>query len=209
MTILVVPGICRFAVHGTILDRPWVNVLDMHIDSEILEDRNENIEDQAKILLNEYYDEIRPEMSVSWTVEKVTFVDLDQADGITGERSTGDSPRVFPAAGTQSASETVPGSVCALVSKRTTSARGKRSGRMFLPASVEGAIVGQNLTSSKVTTLQAAMNAFLTAINQEPGQYSSELVVVHITGGVPSGTDAVTALEVNQRLATQRRRLRA
>jgi hypothetical protein len=89
-----------------------------------------------------------------------------------------------------------------LVRKATALAGRKHRGRMYLPGVTEPSIdsVGQ-LTSSKVTELQGALNSFVS----EAGVANFTLAILHNDTTAPT---VVTALTIQPRVATQRRRLR-
>jgi hypothetical protein len=211
MPVLVVGGICRFTLHGT-NGRPWANILDFHIDSDVGASRDEAIEDQAEIINQEWpsaWDDFWAS-TVSYT--GISWVDLDTAEGSTGSTTETSGALVLPKAGVASG-EADPPNVSYLVHKRVGSGRGRRSGRIYVPGAPEGMTNLQNISASPLTSMNTMVNTLLGALNQESaplsiGSYNSFLSVVHQPlGGEPS-FDHVDDLEVDQLLATQRRRLR-
>lgn len=210
---LVVGGIARYALNGTYQGRPWVNIVDMHIDVQqpIIGDREAAIYDTAGEILNAWVDDLAEGYVSDATLDSVTWVDLDSATGSTGERVSTDK-YTLPQAGTSSG-EPLASNAAVLVTKQTQSARGSRNGRMYLTGVSEAATDGSELTALGLTNRQANLDDFLDTINSEPllATYSRSMAVVHTTGPNPqTGTRSqVEALVVNQRLATQRRRLRA
>ena len=209
---IVAPGICRFATHGRIFDRPWVAILDMHIESGGIGGREDNIIDQAKVLNNEWIDHFRPLLTSSWFVDGTRWVDLDTLNGSTGDSTQVDAPRVLPSAGGGVANGMSP-NVALLIKKISGGGRATRSGRMYLCGITETQVEGNNIPGANLTPFVNACSAFLSAINQSGatsfGGYDSHLVVVHTVGGSFVDHDSVTQLLPQSRPATQRRRLRA
>lgn len=210
MAVLIAPGICRFTLHGTIHDRPWANVIDMHIETGIAGSRADSIADQAQVLLNEWIDHIRPLLTPQAILTEVTWVDLNAADGTVGNRSDASSPRVMPSAGSNPG-DAMPGNVAILVTKRTNGGRGARNGRMFLPGVDESDAVGSNFSGGNASAAGAALGNFLSGVNQSDSpvfDYSSHMAVVQTSAGAFVAHHNVVGLAVQTRLATQRRRLR-
>lgn len=212
MAPIVVPGVCRFSVHGVIADRPWVNILDIHINSSLLTNRDTAILDQAGIINQRWVERFAVFMASTWKLEGTRWVDLDTLDGSTGETVETSGTAVLPQAGTGTG-DPLPACVSTLITKVAGGGRGTRPGRLYQAGHVEPNAVGNALTAGGLTGLQAAWNTFLTNINQSAaplsvGSYDSELVVVRNRIGVPSSFDKVNSLSVQGRFATQRRRLR-
>jgi hypothetical protein len=208
---IIAPGVCEFTLIGTWIDRPWNTVLDIDINSDIAGDRDVNIEDQAQVLLNEWIDHVRPVCGANCVLTEVRWVDLDTASGVTGSRSDPTAPRVMPSAGTLTG-DSLSGAACCLVKKNTASARGVRSGRIYMPGLVESQTNGNLIGSGSLAALVTAWDDFLAGVNQDHDgafDYDSRLQVVHTTGGVFDSMSEVTSLSPQARLATQRRRLRA
>jgi len=200
------------------------NIIDMFIDttgSSTL--RNDAIFAQAGVLVNQWKVDVLPKLSVLYTFERVSWVDLDEDDGSTGQRTTstgitlplpgGDSLTPFPA------------NVAVLVKKITDGGRGRRKGRMYIVAATEPetSSTAPNIQDpTVVTALQTSMNSFLGNVNQDAGTfgYGSRMCVTHILTrepptkpGVPGAPltgdhKNVNSLQVDNLLATQRRRLR-
>jgi hypothetical protein len=224
-TKFVVPRVCRFTVNGHFMDRKVANVIDMTIDTTgVITNRADAISDQCGVLLNQWHTDILPSLSILYFADSVSWLDLNSEDGSVGSRTTSGG-HTWPAAGGDSLSP-MPGNVSALVHKSTTSARGARQGRMYLPGVTEPetqSTTPNTLDPTVVTALNTKLSAFLGNINQSsPGDgYSSDMVVVHILtraplepGQKPPGSPAtgnsskVSGMTVDTRLATQRRRLR-
>lgn len=219
MAELVVPGVCRFSIVGSYDGHAIANILDMDIDTVGVSTRAESIADQADVIWNNWADLIMPNISSLYSMTEVRWVDLNSADGTTGSintTGTNPAPQVGGAANTG-----FPGSVAFLVKKVINAERGRRDGRMFVCGATEGLTpIGDanEMATASVATLQGTFNALLTAINQtsgfDPPFYDSGLSVVHILTrdalGHPLTGDhrQVSSLQVQQTLATQRRRLR-
>jgi len=221
----VVPDVCRFAINQSLDGRAVVNVLDMQIDTTgSTLSRNEAIEQQAEIIATNWVGDVFPYIVNDVVLNSVTFVDLNTPTGVTGEvvtTETGTLPQA--AAGTASP---LPSNAAVLVTKQVSSARGRRNGRMFVAGIGEDRTTttnGNELDPTNQADLNSAFSAFLSGINQNDTSiygFESGLVVVHVlTRGTPSqpglpgppltgGYNVVTALAVQKRLATQRRRLR-
>lgn len=214
----IVPGVARFSLNGSYFGRNTANIIDMRIDTTgTTTDRADAVEDQAQILINQWYADLRPRLSDAFTLRNVSWVDLDEADGTTGVATAGSSISL-PQAGSLS-SNRMAGNVAILVRKATTSARGQRAGRMYIGGITEDqtdTVNGNNLAAAWVTNWTSSLNSFKSNIEQEDAldAFQSNMVVVHITSrdsdGNPATGDAtdVSALQVQSLLATQRRRLR-
>lgn len=208
---LVAPGVCRFAPHGLIHGRPWVQIWDIDINSGGIGGRDDNVQDQAKVILNNYIDHVKPKMATGWSLLGCRWVDLDTASSTTGEATAADSPRVMPSPGTLG--QPLSSQVAILVKKQGPSARGRRTGRSYFCGASEAATDGASLNPTDLTAWNTMLASFKTGVNQNGatsfGGYDSAIVVVHTLGGVFADFDVVTSLQAQSRLATQRRRQRA
>lgn len=212
----IVPGVCRYALNGRAAGRNVVNVLDYKIDTTgSTAARAQSCSDQAGILINEWADSILPILHSTYNFESVTFADLNSADGATGSRSV-TSVRSLPLPG-GGTGEALPSNAAGLVTKVTSSARGQRNGRLYLSPHGESNSIGNELRGDVRADWQSRFTAFLGDTEQSDpnlGVYTSEMVVVHIETRDPAGNPAtgsstnVSAMSVQTRLATQRRRLR-
>lgn len=211
MAPIVAPGIARFSLQGTIFDRTWANIFDMHIESGGIGGRDDNVRDQAKIFLNEWIDHVRLVIGNSVTLQRCRWVDLDSLDGTTGEVTAADSPRVMPSPGSVS-SEQLPAASAVLVRKLATGGRAARNGRTYWPGVPEASTTGNSLTGTAVTSWNTQLALFLSGVSQSGassfGGYDSHMVVVHTLAGIFTDHTDVTSLALDSRLATQRRRLR-
>lgn len=213
MPVLVVPGVCRFSLYGTISDRPWVNIVDMHINTSVVGSRDDAIQDQAEVLNQEWSEHWSAFLGAAWTHVGCRWVDLDSAGGSTGETSETSGAAVLPNTGDASG-EIYAGNIAILVRKNAGAGRGTRPGRWYVPGSVEANVAGNNLHGGVTGPLATMLGTLLSSINQSggvltSGTYDSELVVVHAPALGPASFTNVTSLAADTRLATQRRRLRA
>lgn len=221
MATLIVPNVARYAVTGTVAGRVVTNVFDMRIfNPGATVTRAESVEDQAGVFVNQWANDILPQMVNNYSFEQVSWVDLNSADGTVGIR-TSTGTETLPQAG-GSASQPMPTNVATLVRKLTVSSRGARKGRTYWYGANELATEDPNINTilaATVTGFQASWNNFFGNINQDASgllfNYDSRLCVVHITerdaDGHPTAgvsTD-VSAFSVQATLATQRRRLRS
>lgn len=215
----IVPGVCRYTVNQLFEGRLVANILDMRIDTTgAIADRDTAVADQAEIILDEWDDSIRVRQVDDLSCTSVSWVDLDDASGTTGDISTGAS-NSWPAAGAIT-DPPEPGGVSVLVQKRLTgSARDRRNGRLYLCGISNSQVDTSNanlLASAYLTDFQTQFDAFFGDINQNGGgplTYESALCVVHIltrdlvTGAPLTGNSTdVDELVVDPAFAYQRRR---
>lgn len=209
---LVVPNICRFSLVGFYIDRPWVNIIDMQLDTTgTIEDRDDFAYETAGAIIDAWVDNIATYVSESCVLNSVDWTDLNSADGSVGQRIV-TSNNTLPEAGFVE-SPALTGNNAALVTKRTARSRGTRNGRLYHTGLAENQIIDNHLGPGTQVNLQGSYNGFLSDINDTgaiPVNLSRQMVVVHTTGPNPTtGTwSAVEELVVESRLATQRRRLR-
>lgn len=209
---LVLGGICRFTLHGSIQDRRWANIFDMHIDSVGGGGRDDNVFDQARVMLNEWIDHIAPVTTAAVTLLGCRWVDFDSAGATSGERVDAEGARVMPKPGNVGAAGAAPANVAVLVRKITSSSRANRNGRSYFPGIAEASVEGNLLSTAMLANWNTAADDFLAGINQDTnssfGGYDSRLSVVHEVAGQATNYSHVTALAPDVRVATQRRRLR-
>lgn len=210
MALLIAPGICRYAVHGEYAGQPIVNIIDMKIDTTATTtEREDAIDDQAGILINEWSDSVLVNVTNKYTAQSVSWVDLDEEDGSTGERSS-TGAQTWPKIGSISGGA-FPGNVALRINKNTVARRGQRQGRMYIVGLGENNTDEPNtLNTAGLNVWATAMESFLGDINQEDpqvGQYQSAMVVVHTKDQVFTSHSVITGLSPDQRLGSQRRRL--
>lgn len=121
-----------------------------------------------------------------------------------GPNSTGAETTVASATvGGISATQPMSPQVAPLVKKRTALGGRINNGRIYLPGMVEGYSDGAGrLTSAAQTALQDAMTAFFDGSNDD----GNPLVVLHTN--VALTPNLITALDVQQLVGTQKRRIR-
>lgn len=208
---LVVPGICRFAVHGT-NGRPWVNILDMHIQTDVGGSREESIEDQAEIINQQWLSAWDAFCASTWQVTGTSWVDLNSLSGSTGNTSAVQGGPTLPSPGTAVGQALTP-NVAYLVKKTAGVGRGRRHGRWYVPGPPELAGNLEGVDATVLGQINAMLPSLLNAINQESaplsvGSYNSHLSVVHRPGVGDPSYDHVTSLQCDPVFATMRRRLR-
>lgn len=163
MAALIVPKVCRYALVGAWPNaRPIVNVIDMEIPDNVGEDRVEACITVGEDLRNAWQDHVLNLVSQDYLFVRVDYVDLDSADGSTGTLS--------PDPGRKTRGDInqapLPPSDAVIISKVATSARGQRSGRIFLSGAPE-MYVDQNgvLIPSYRTLVDDNMDNFLESIS--------------------------------------------
>lgn len=221
----VVPNICRFALNQRLDGRDVVNVLDYQIDTTgSTMDRVDAIREQAELIIDRWVLNIRPWVVNDLTLESVSYVDLNAADGTTG--SVESSPtNTLPLSG-EGIADPMPSNVSALITKQVTSARGRRNGRMFQAGIGEDRTAPESVNVIRQADLDGInvhLADFLAGTNNDGApstEYDSHMSVVHVitrgpspSPGVPGppltgGYNHVESLVMQGRLATQRRRLR-
>lgn len=135
-----------------------------------------------------------------------TFVGVSLTIG--PQPGTGPSADVFTNTAGTSASAMLP-SNCAILVRKITALGGRENrGRMFLPAGylAEGSVDHNGVISGAVlTSMQSQMNSFQSGLVASP--LIDNTSVLHAVGS-PSAPTTITALTVQTKIATQRRRLR-
>lgn len=98
--------------------------------------------------------------------------------------------------------QATPPNVAYLVKKATGIGGRQNRGRMYIPGATEADIDnGGNISTSQYNTIQTDVNAFLAALDA----LEAEMVILHNSSSDPT---TVTRLDLDSRVATQRRRLR-
>jgi hypothetical protein len=201
---LIVPGIVRFAPYGTVNDRPWVNIWDVACgDSPAT---HASIIAVANAIADTYNANLKAQVANTWNFQGVKYMDLSTPTGEVG--LIVDTPAAysmpFPGTGVGTGG---PGNDCALITKATSGGRSQRRGRCYISGMLLSNMSGQNLQPGTVTALQTFATNLLSAVNGAGA--ATSMVVVHQAAGQEPGATTVTGLTVAQRLASQRRRLRA
>ena len=210
---LIAPLIARFTVSGTSSTGVWANVFDYQLLAGTETDRAEICAAHAAVIGSAFAAEFIPYMTNSSSLQQVSWVDLDDADG-----STGSVANIVVGSDTTDPATT---NTSVLIRKIAPGGgRAARNGRMYFGNISEAAVTTGILDGTFQSALQSDANQFLqsTTDPSQPnfGDYSAEMVVVHTTNvGTPSnpvyeyaGDNFVTALQVDSLAATQRRRMR-
>lgn len=155
-------------------------------------------------------------MALGYTFTGCRFIDLDSAEGATGEVAPDPLKTLLGPL-----TNPPPPNCSLLVTKVVTGAgRASRNGRMYLWVGNEGSIDAEgDFDPALLPTFQSALDGFLTdiaAVTPTGAAGPIELVVLNwprdVNGNIPPEAVAavrpVTALTPQGRIATQRRRLR-
>jgi hypothetical protein len=203
---IVIPKVCRFAVRGTIHDRPWANIWDIMVDTG--RPAAESIIQQTAVDLLDHYATYFAALSGgAYYVRDCVWLDLDSLGGSTG--SVNDTPtKTFPFQGVVGG-DTAPGNVAVLAVKNTVGGRSARNGRTFFPGIPESSMTGNILGASIISNWTSSLNNFRTALEAASGGVDRVVGVVSRPAVGPPAFNAVLSLSVSDRLATLRRRLRA
>lgn len=215
MAAIVAPGIARYSINGTLDGQPVVNILDLNISDIESGSREECVAWAAGDVLNQWADHVLPLVTSEYRFDSVSWVDLDSIDGSTGERSSTDGTTLPQPGG--DAGACMPGGVSLLVRKIGSGGRRERNGRFYIAGISEGVTaLGEvnTVNAGFVTIANAAFEALrsgLEGAESSPGfgvNYTSSPNIVHTVNGVYVGKSRITSMQVDDRLATQRRRQR-
>jgi hypothetical protein len=199
------------AIRGVYNGIDVVNVLHFRNDEASVNDS-----DKARDVLNNWQDHILEMVSNTYTVVGMDWRSLDPDDNNAGTLAP-DTAK--PVTGTHTSAPSSP-NVALLVHKRTAGrGRGQRDGRIFLAGVIETIVDGKgDIEAQYLSPLQTSANEFLSGVNDSgfAGASGSGMIVLNTTpeSRLP-GTQpvtltyrAVTALQVDGKVATQRDRLR-
>lgn len=164
--------------------------------------------DIAIKVLGAYQDELLPFLSSSLDVVGADYVDLDSIEG--------DSGSIGPVSGKDdsgsASAASLPPNTALLVRKHTEGGRATRGGRMYLMGIPEGEVNNNGtLVSASVTGWNTAVDAFLSEVNEPPGEDSeiAMCVVRRPPGNTGEGESFdVVNLSASELMATQRERMR-
>lgn len=207
---LVAPTICRYTVNGTMPNGvTWANIMDMEILSNEEATRSEAVVDGAATLWTAWVENIAGITCDAVTMTSVSYLDLATDDGPTGEYSGGSETGDLAQAPS-------PANVAILVRKGGGGQRGTRPGRWYQIGTPEANADWSSLTAPWLDTVQTAFDGFLSDLISDDGAAHTQPVVVHTRNEgteanpdiVYNGFTIIDQLVVQQRLATQRRRLR-
>lgn len=213
---LVATDVCRFTINGTYLGRPVANVLDMVVLNMTQGPRRDVLDDVAGDIIDAWDSHILSWVNDEYQAESVSYVDLDSEDGATGTKSS-TTDTSWPANG-RSGGDPYAGSVAALVTKETTSARGQRNGRWFIAGLDESFVSGNLIDATVATGIQTELGDLVEELTETGVTVDFEKfpTVVHTqivgTGDnkaiVYKGNTQITNFALNRRVASQRRRNR-
>jgi hypothetical protein len=183
---------------------PVVNVLHFRMDAPLTD---VDIDGEVEDVVQNWQSQLVPEFRDNYRFEGAQYIDLRSLDGPTGV-----VPPVpgEPVQGGSTGTSANPGDSL-LVHKRTSSQRGVRQGRMYLPPPGVGAMdengVIDTLTLTAINTRLAAFLANTTqegAVGGSTEEINRFLVVLHKDGT----NHRVTSLQADGLIASQRRRVR-
>lgn len=206
MAQLSVDNVVRYTIKGRWSSgRPIVNLMDMHVEGAALgSTRDDQIVAVAEDVRNAWQDHIIPNISSSYTMEGVDYLDMNGLNGIVGSVLP-DVTR--PLVGGQQTDSNAP-NVSAVIEKQTGGGRrGEKPGRMFL-AGLGDARVDNNgiILAIWRQQLDEAFQDFLESIDDggvaEVPHYP---VVVHVKSETAT---RVTGFVTQPIIGQQRRRLR-
>lgn len=209
---IIAPFVMRFSLNGTQgNDVTWTNVLDVSTLGDVSIPRANIAARMADVIASAWATNLAPLLSDNVTLRSISWVDLDSADGSVGSLDGIDF------SGTQAEAPS-PANVAVLVRKVTTSTRGARNGRWYQLGLPEADADWATVVPAVLTAWQTAFGNFRDALDgpQTDPSFDSIPKVVHTRNiGTPENPNIVyesdteiTAMEVQPRLATQRRRLR-
>jgi hypothetical protein len=203
---IVIPHVCRFAVRGTIHDRPWANIWDILVDTG-RPAADTVIQQTAVDLLDNVATHFASLLGGQYYVRDCVWLDLDSLGGGTG--SINDTPtKTFPYQGVVGG-DVAPGNVAILAIKNTVGGRSARNGRTFIPGMPESSMTGNVLSAAQITAWTTALGNFRTAMEAASGGVDRVMGVVSRPAAGPPSFNPMLTLTVSDRLATLRRRLRA
>lgn len=207
------PRIVRYTLNGFAVN-PIATVLDYYVDENIPDSgRPEAVVTQAEIIRDSWQDSVLDTIGNNYTFTGISYVDLNSDTGVTGVIT----PNSGKATQGQISGAQLPPNNALLVTKRTASRRGTKTGRMFIPQVPEASVDDSGgVSGGFIASSQAIFDDFYDATTTSIVIATTYPVVVHWTrdedgkidpaiAGVPTKVDA---FEVQNKIATQRRRLR-
>lgn len=189
-------------------------VMDISLD-ETGTSREAAVNELVPLLAQPWQDNVLYVLCDNVTFDGIHVIDLDSLDGVTADSGPHSGS---PTAGAVSAGQASP-QVAYLVHKNTTSGRGTRPGRTYLPGVSEADVNedGTVITARKdiINTKMGAYKTAIAALTSFLGFTSVALRVVHVHKGDKenpatwtwNSTD-ISSFTCDPTVATQRRRLR-
>lgn len=205
---ITIPNVCRFTVVGTAGTYAHDNIVDINYVLETGADKSVVLEALAELVATRWQTDILPNLGNQVTITGVKFVDLNSADGPTGEGDT--NPSLDTEGGIGGGQ--MPANTTFLIKKRISATRDVRPGRWYLSGVAEGTVddTGNvNLSSAQATDLRDGAVTFVeTIFSGGPiaidGLESSVVVVGHPR---QHNFSYITGMILDPRIATQRRRI--
>jgi hypothetical protein len=204
MAILIASDIVQISMLGRWTNgHPIVNVLHYRMDAAV---GGVDVASEVEDVVQNWQSQLVPEFRDNYTFEGGQFLDLRTETGETGVVSPVAGQ---PVQGASTGTSANPGDAL-LIHKRTSSARGVRQGRMYLPPPGQTAMDENGridtLTQNTINTRLAAFLENTTQSADDIGgtEINRALVVLHKDGS----STPVTSLQCDSLIASQRRRVR-
>lgn len=214
---IVAPTIIRFSAMFLIANtRPGACIVDISVD-EVIESRNAAVAAVASKFMAIWQDNVAPCIMPTTAFAGAHFIDLDSLNGISGFVA---NVAGHPSTGTVSATDVEPPNVALLIKKSCSATRSQKNGRMYLPGVATTWVNNAgDIPAGNITTVNTAMNNLrngLNGIGDAAGIETTAWRVVHVhkedkadpATWTWSSSDVTSAL-CDNRVATQRRRLRS
>jgi len=203
---LVVPGVVRFTVLGTIAQRRWANVFDVDFGASAPVGGGV-MKGLAEKLMDTYAVSIATDCVAQWTIDACRWIDLNSALGETGY--TNDTvAHTFPFAG-QQATDPLPASVAVMLRKSTQGTRNHRNGRAYMCGIPEAATSGNKLTTTGLNDWGVNAQNLVTTLTGSTSGIGHIFCVAGRDKNMAVHKAVVSSMNPDSILATQRRRLRA
>lgn len=188
--------------NGTLLTLQGVWTNGRALDNVMFYHRNENDPHAAALdVMNNWQDHIVGLFLNNYSFLGISYVDLNTADGTTGFIPY-DAAKPHQGSGT---SEGFPPALSVLVKKLVASARGTRTGRIYMgPCQENQADENGVLISGTITDYNTAFAAFHSGTSDADGY----LAVLHQPAGSSPTWSEITGYSTQNTLAVQRRRMR-
>lgn len=203
---IIAPGVCRYAINGTLGGQDIVNIIDVEVTAE--EDRAGTLFVIAGTILDAWADNVLQALHNSYSFDSVSWVDLDTEAGTTGSR-TNTVNTTLPETGTNSGG-CLPNNAVAVVRKILSGkTRQQRNGAVRLAGVPEDFTIpgqGNFLTNDAVTGYGEALNGFQDDV-EATGLPSRRLVVIHTVDDVFTNLSGIQTFSAKSQVGTQRRRM--
>lgn len=213
---IIAPFVCRYTISGTAADGvTWANIWDVDVLTAVGEDRGPILETYARLIIDVWGYSIAASLTEDVNLTRVSWVDLNSADGTVGSVTTGLTTDPPYNGGTSGAPS--PAAISAVATKTGSSRRGARNGRMSILGIPEADASSTAIAAGPLNVLNQRLEIFFTDLqdNDVIAPVSAQAVVVHTrNAGTPQNPDIVyngksnvTGLVARARLGTQTRRM--